>query len=120
MIPPTTMIGCSWGSRAVRYNPHPLHIRGRRIGILGDRSRDVGSPFATVTDYFWREETPWLVLQLPDGRRTAAPAAWTDLPAETFPLIQDRPLLLADALPAMARLYQRLRAARSPRRRPPK
>ena len=104
----------------MRHNPHPLHIRGRRIGILEDRSRDVGSLFATVTDYFWREETPWLVLQLPDGRRTAAPAAWTDMPAETFPLIQDRPLLLADALPAMARLYQRLRAARSSRRRPPK
>jgi hypothetical protein len=42
------------------------------------------------------------------------------MPAETFPLIPDRPLLLADALPAMARLYQRLRAARSTRRRPPK
>ena len=76
--------------------------------------------FATVTDYFWREDAPWLVLQLPDGRRTAAPAAWTDMPAETFPLTPCRPLLLAGALPAMARLCQRLRAARSTRRRPPK
>jgi hypothetical protein len=73
-----------------------------------------------VIDYFWREDTSWLVLQLPDGRRTAAPAAWTDLPAESFPLIPGRPLLLADALPAMARLCQRLRAGLSTRRCPPK
>ena len=76
----------------MQHNPHRFHIRGIRVGILGDRSRDVGSPFATVTDYFWREDTPWLVLQLPDGRRTAAPAAWTDLPVESFPLIPGRPI----------------------------
>ena len=70
-------------------------------------------------DYFWREDSPWLVLQLPDGRRTAAPAAWTDLPADTFPTTPDRPLLLAQALPAMARLCQRLRPTRPTRRRPP-
>ena len=85
---------------------------GCRVGILGGRRHDVGSSFATVTDYFWREDNPWLVLQLPDGQRTAAPAAWTDLPAETFPLTRARPLLLADALPPMARLCQRLRSAR--------
>jgi hypothetical protein len=88
------------------------------VGILGGRRRDVGDVFATVTDYFWREDTPWLVLQLPDGRRTAAPAAWTDLPAETFPSAQGRPLLSAHALPAMARMCQRLRPTRSTRRRP--
>jgi hypothetical protein len=66
-----------------------------KVGILGDRRHDVGDLFATVTDYFWREDAPWLVLQLPDGRRTAAPAAWTDLPAETFPPTQGRPLLTA-------------------------
>jgi hypothetical protein len=120
MTPLNTPTVFSWDSRAVRHNPHSLHIRGSRVGILEGRSRDVGRPFATATDYFWRGEAPWLVLQLPDGRRTAAPAAWTDLPAECFPLISGRPLLLADALPAMARLCQRLRAARSTRRRPPK
>jgi hypothetical protein len=34
-------------------------------------------------DYFWREDTPWLVLQLPDGRWAAAPVRWTDLPVGT-------------------------------------
>jgi hypothetical protein len=89
-----------------------------RVGILGERRRDVGDLFATVTDYFWREDAPWLVLQLPDGRRTAAPAGWTDLPADTFPSTQGRPLLLAHALLPMARLCQRLRTAGSARRRP--
>lgn len=89
------------------------------MGILGERRRDVGDLFATVTDYFWREDAPWLVLQLPDGRRTAAPAAWTDLPANTFPSAQGRPLLSAHALPAMARMCQRLRSTRSTCR-PPK
>ena len=60
-----------------------------------------------MTDYFWREDVPWLVLQLPDGRRSAAPASWTDLPADTFPLSRDQPLLTAHALPPMARLCQR-------------
>jgi hypothetical protein len=89
-----------------------------RVGILKERRRNVGDLFATVTDYFWREDLPWLVLQLPDGRRTAAPADWTDLPADTFPQTRDRPLLLAHALPPMARLCQRLRPTRSTRRRP--
>jgi hypothetical protein len=71
-----------------------------------------------VADYFWKEEAPWLVLQLPDGRRTAARASWTDLPAETFASTRGRPLLLAHALPPMARLYQRLRSTRATRRRP--
>jgi hypothetical protein len=88
------------------------------VGILGARHHDVGDLFATVTDYFWREDAPWLVLQLPDGRRAAAPAAWTDLPADSFPSTQGRPLLLAQALPPMARLCQRLRANRSTRPRP--
>jgi hypothetical protein len=102
----------------VRHTPQPFHIRGIRVGILGARRRDVGDLFATVTDYFWREDAPWLVLQLPDGRRTAAPAAWTDLPADTFPPPEGRPLLSARALPAMAQLCQRLRSTRSARHRP--
>jgi hypothetical protein len=71
-----------------------------------------------VTDYFWREDAPWLVLQLPDGRRTAAPASWTDLPDDAYPSARGRPLLSAHALPAMARLCQRLRPTPSARRRP--
>jgi hypothetical protein len=68
-------------------------------------------------DYFWREDSPWLVLQLPDGRRAAAPAAWTDLPINNFSMTPDRPLLLAPALPAMARLCRRLRSVRPTKRR---
>jgi hypothetical protein len=119
MIRLSITTACSWGSRAVQHKAQSFHIRGNRVGILEDRRQDVGGLFATVTDYFWRENAPWLVLQLPDGRRTAAPAAWTDLPAETFPPSQDRPLLLAHALPPMTQVCQRLRSARSTRCRPP-
>jgi hypothetical protein len=83
-----------------------------RVAILKGRST-VGGPFATVMDYFWREDTPWLVLQLPDGRRTAAPVIATDLPPNTFPAIPHLPLLPAAALPEMARVCQRLRPRRT-------
>jgi hypothetical protein len=102
----------------VRHNPHPFHIRGTRVGILEAHRRAAGGAFATVMDYFWREDSPWLVLQRPDGRRLVAPATWTDLPPDTFPPTRDRPLLLAQALPPMAGTCQRLRATRSTRRRP--
>ena len=69
-------------------------------------------------DYFWREDSPWLVLQLPDGRRVVAPAAWTDLTPDPFPPTPDRPLLLAHALPPMARTCQRVRSRRPTKRRP--
>ena len=45
-----------------------------------------------MTDYFWREDSPWLVLQLPDGRRVVAPAAWTDAPTDTFPPTPGHPI----------------------------
>jgi hypothetical protein len=102
----------------VQHNPQSFHIRGIRVGILEDCRPKVGDLFATVTDYFWREDAPWLVLQLPDGRRTAAPASWTDLPADTFPTTLAPPLLLAHALPSMARLCQRLKPIRSGQPRP--
>ena len=62
--------------------------------------------------------TPWLVLQLPDGRRTAAPAAWTDLPADTFPPTRAARCSWPTPCRPMARLCQRLRPTRSTRRRP--
>jgi len=96
----------------MRHNPHPFHIRGQRVTILKGRPK-VGGSFATVTDYFWREDTPWLVLKLPDGRRTAAPAAWTDLPANTFPSTLPLPLLAATALLPMASFCQQLRPRRT-------
>src|SRR5262245_25819225 len=102
----------------MRYNPHPLHLHGGRVGILQCHQGEVGGPFAAVTDYFWREDSPWLVLQLPDGRRVAAPATWTDLPGDKVPTTSNRPLLHAPALPAMTSLCQRLRKARPSRCRP--
>src|SRR5215831_15625705 len=102
----------------MQHNPHLLHARRTRVGILEDRRLSVGGVFATVMDYFWREDSPWLVLKLPDGRRTAAPVGWTDLPADTFPTIADHPCLLGQALPPMARLCQRLRSTRPRTRRP--
>lgn len=96
----------------MQHNPHPLQLCKSRVGILKARRRAVGGLFATVTDYFWREDSPWLVLQLANGRRTAAPAAWTDLPADTFRVHPGRPLLLPIALPEMARACHRLRPVR--------
>jgi hypothetical protein len=86
------------------------------VTILQDRHR-VGGDFATVMDYFWREDTLWLVLQLPDGRREAVPAAWTDLPAETFPPSRGRPLLCPEALAEMTRLWRHLASRSRPKRR---
>jgi hypothetical protein len=102
----------------MRHIPHSLHFQWVRVGILQCRQGEVGGPFATVTAYFWREDSPWLVLQLPDGRRVAAPAAWTDLPTDKVPTTWNRPLLHAGSLLAMTSLCQRLRQARASRRRP--
>src|SRR5688500_18291847 len=102
----------------MRHTPHALHLRGVRVCILQCHQGEVGGAFATAMDYFWREDAPWLVLQLPTGRRVAAPAAWTDLPDDQVPRPSNRLLLNAQALAAMTPLCQRLRQARSPRRRP--
>src|SRR5215813_7672197 len=102
----------------MRHTPHSLHFQGVRVGILPCHQGEVGGPFATVTDYFWREDSPWLVLQLPDGRRVAAPAAWTDLQTDKVPVTSNHPLLHASALLPMTSLCQRLRRARPSRRRP--
>ena len=104
----------------MQHNPHLFHIRGTRVGILEERRHSVGGAFATVMDYFWREDAPWLVLQLPDGRRAVAPLLWTDLPPDAFPPTPDRPLLLARALPSMAQTCLRLRTNRSTRKRSPR
>lgn len=100
----------------MRNKPQPLHICGSRVAILQHRHR-VGSDFATVTDYFWREGAPWLVLQLPDSRRAAVPAEWIDLPAGTFPPSEGRPLLCPGALAEMARLCRHLTGRARPQRR---
>jgi hypothetical protein len=103
----------------MQHNPQSFYFRGQRVGIVEERRSDIGDLFATVMDYFWREDSPWLVLQLPDGRRTVAPAAWTDLAADTFPATPNRPLLLAQALPPMARLCRRRPSARPRKKQSP-
>src|SRR6516225_9675446 len=99
----------------MRYTPPSLHFQRVRVGILQCHQAEVGGPFATVTDYFWREDSPWLVLQLPDSRRVVA---WTDLPSDKIPSTSNRPLLHARSLPVLTSLCQRLRQIRSSRRRP--
>src|SRR5437588_9916220 len=101
------------------HNTHLFHIRGTRVTILKCHRRVVGGIFATVMDYFWREDTPWLILQLPDGQRATAPAHWTDLPGDTFPSTRDRPLLLAKALPPRAQRCRQLRPTRPTQGRAP-
>jgi hypothetical protein len=78
----------------------------------------VGGEFATFLDFFWREDEPWVVLQLPNGQRTAVPASWTDLPTAGFVQTKDRAELLPSALLELARYCQRLALRRRKRPRP--
>jgi hypothetical protein len=75
--------------------------------------RRVGGEFATSIDLFWREDEPWVVLQLPSGRRTAVPASWTDLATERFPLGKGQPEILPAGLMELARYCRGLRESRT-------
>src|SRR5262245_16950190 len=97
--------------------PQALLVRGASVRICKHR-RQVGSEFASFLDSFWREDEPWVVLQLPDGQRTAVPASWTDAPTEGLAQIQDREQLLPSALLELPRYCQRLRPRRQTHRRP--
>jgi hypothetical protein len=99
----------------MQHTPHPFHISKLRVGILQCHQRAVGGPFATAIDYFYREDSVWLVLQLPNGGRTAAPATWTDLPLDTLPQAPRQRLLHPPALVAMTGLCRRLGKATSKR-----
>jgi hypothetical protein len=94
--------------------PQALLLSGASVRICKHR-RQVGSEFARFLDSFWREDEPWVVLQLPDGQRTAVPASWTDLPAECFARTKGRAELLPSALLGLARYCQRLRHPKRPR-----
>ena len=98
-------------------NPQALLLPGASVRICKHR-RQVGSDIASFLDSFWREDEPWVVLQLPDGQRTAVPAWWTDLPAEGFALNPGRAELLPSALLGLARYCQRLRPRRQRRSHP--
>ena|SRR5437016_3842094 len=95
-------------------DPQALLLPGASVRICKHR-RQVGSEFASFLDSFWREDEPWVVLQLPDGQRTAVPASWTDLPAEGLAPTKGRAALLPSALLELARYCQRLRQ-RQPKR----
>jgi len=97
--------------------PQALLLPGASVRICKHR-RQVGSEFASFLDFFWREDEPWVVLQLPNGQRTAVPASWTDLPAEGFARTTGRAELLPSALLELARYCQRLGPRRPKRPRP--
>src|SRR5579885_2784945 len=94
--------------------PQALPLPGASVRICKQR-RQAGSEFASSLDSFWREDEPWVVLQLPDGQRTAVPASWTDLPAEGLARTTGRAELLPSALLELARYCQRLRQPKRPR-----
>src|SRR4029077_14827493 len=97
--------------------PQALLLPGTSVRICKHR-RQVGSEFASFLDSFWREDEPWVVLQLPNGQRTAVPASWTDLPAEGLARTKGRAELLPSALLELARYCQRLAPRRTQRPRP--
>ena len=79
--------------------------------------RRVGGDFATSIDLFWREDKPWVVLQLPAGRRTAVPASWTDLTTERFASGKGQSDILPSGLIELARHCHELRESRTSYRR---
>jgi hypothetical protein len=70
--------------------------------------REVGATIVTLRDYFWRKEEPWGVIDLPTGRRTAIPLAWTDIPKDKLPMLIRSPQLDALRLLEMATFCQQL------------
>jgi hypothetical protein len=99
------------------HKPQALLVPGTVVRI-GKHRRQVGGEFATFLDSFWREDEPWVVLQLPDGQRTAVPASWTDLPTAGLVQTKGRAELLPSALLELARYCQRLAPRRRKRPRP--
>jgi hypothetical protein len=75
--------------------------------------RRVGGEIATSIDLFWREDVPWVVLQLPSGRRTAVPVSWTDLTTERFASGKGQPEILPSGLIELARHCHGLRESRT-------
>src|SRR5262245_30775814 len=73
--------------------------------------RQVGGEFGILRDYFWREDEPWVVVQLSSGGRTPVPVSWTDLPAASFSRRKTEEHLLPTVLIPLAQLCQTLRLA---------
>ena len=87
---------------------HKLYFSPGLTVRIHQEARCIGSEFATWIDVFWREDKPWVVLQLPSGRRTAVPASWTDLDGR-FSRSEDRPQILPSGLLELARYCHGLR-----------
>jgi hypothetical protein len=97
--------------------PQALLVPGTLVKIAKHR-RQVGCAFASFLDFFWREDEPWVVLQMTNGQRTAVPASWTDLLTEGFAQTKGRAELLPSALLELARYCQQLAPRRRKRPRP--
>lgn len=78
---------------------------------IHQRRRQVGGEFGILRDYFWREDEPWVVVQLSSGRRTPVPVSWTDLPAASFSRRKKEDQLLPTALIPLTQLCQTLRSS---------
>jgi hypothetical protein len=97
------------------HNPQALLSFGV-VRIMKHRRR-VGGEFATSIDLFWREDEPWVVLQLSSGRRTAVPASWTDLAMERITLDKGQREILPWGLLELARYCHGLRESRTKHKR---
>src|SRR3981081_259194 len=95
----------------MQHNPQALHLRGTPVRITSHRRR-VGSEFATLIDVFWRGGGTRVVLRLPSGQRTAAPASWTDLRSDCLVAPKTGPEILPSALLELAQCCRGLRSAR--------
>jgi hypothetical protein len=92
----------------MQHKTQALLDPGQFVTIRKHR-RKVGGEHASVHDIFWREEEPWVVLQLPSGRRTAVPASWTDLPRELLSSTRSRAEIHPLALVELAKHCRSLR-----------
>jgi hypothetical protein len=91
----------------MQHKPQALLQPGTPVKITKHRRR-VGSEFATLIDVFWREDEPWIALQLPSGQRTAIPALWTDVPTAGLAAATAGPEILPAALLELTQYCQTL------------
>jgi len=83
---------------------------GRYVKMTKRRRRFGG--FGVVKDLFWKRNEPWVVVQLPTGRRVAAAVSWTDLAQQARLTKKNRPQLAPDGLIDLAKTVQAIKARR--------
>ena len=89
------------------YTPQARLLGGQSVRILKHQT-EVGGEFARVRDIFWREDEPWVLLQLPLGSQIAVPAEWTDLAPEHLCAARDQAEIHPLALLELARFCRRV------------